>query len=151
MKDEHRPRLRRFTLQAIFDSKTFEEQVPRQPQWMKDGARVSYLDRAPGTERATVWTIDSATGRRDMVLDPDTLRVEPAEEPLPIHAYQWSPDERRLLFPGVAPARFKPCGNLFVYDIACRTLRPLTQTEEPQYHAKFSPDGNWVGFVRSDN
>ena len=144
-------RPRRFTLKAIFDSKTFEEKTLRQPQWMKDGVRVSYLDNAPGTERATVWTIDSTTGERKVLLDPAGLRVEGAEEPRPIHAYQWSPDEQRLLFPENAPARFKPCGNLFLYDLADGAFRALTQTDEPQYHAKFSPDGQSVGVVRSNN
>ena len=141
----------RLTLEAIFDSKTFDEKTLGQPQWMKDNRRLSYLDDWPDTEQKTVWIYDSDSRERKPLFDPNTLQIEGAEKPQPVHAYQWSPDERMLLFPGEAPARFKPCGNLFLYDLDNKTFRQLTNTDLPQRNAKFSPDGQWIGVVRGDN
>jgi dipeptidyl-peptidase-4 len=145
------PRPRRLTLKAIFDSKTLDEKTLRQPQWMKDNRRLSYLDDWPGTETPTVWVYDSETRERRPLFDPETLRVEGMEKPLPVHSYRWSPDERSLLFTSEPPARFKPCGDLFLYEPESGAFRRLTATDLPQRNAKFSPDGRWIGLVRADN
>jgi dipeptidyl-peptidase-4 len=140
-----------FTLEAIFDSKTFDEKTLRQPLWMKDNRRLSYLDEWPGSEAVTVWTYDSATRTRTPVFDPTSLVLEGSGEPFKVVSYHWSPDEMHLLFTEKPPAQFKPIGNLFLYDLPGNKLRKLTNTDLPQRNAKFSPDGSTVGVVRADN
>ncbi|MCC6729756.1 MAG: DPP IV N-terminal domain-containing protein [Chthonomonadales bacterium] len=142
---------RRLTLEAIFDSEELSERSIEQPRWMTDETRLSYLDRAPAGGRKTVWIYDSVTRERQPVLDPDVLVVEGRSDPLPVHAYQWSPDERLLLLTQVAPARFKPCGDLFVYEVDQRRLHRLTATDRPQRFPRFSPDGRRIGLVRDDD
>lgn len=141
----------RFTLKAIFDSETFEEKTLKHPRWMQDNRRLSYLEKAPDSKLTTVWILDSETGERSPLIDPDTLRVLGLPDPLPVLAYAWSPDEMKLLLPERALSRFSPDGNLFLYDVVASALERLTDTTEPQRNAKFSPDGKLVGFVRGDN
>ncbi len=141
-------------MKAIFDSDTFEEKSLVQPLWMKDNQRLSFLDKAHESERKTVWILETDTGLREQFIDPDSLNLPGAPgmgDSLPIHAYAWSPDETKLLLPELAPTRFSPSGNLFLYDAAERSVERLTDTREPQRNAKFSPDGKLLGFVRSDN
>jgi dipeptidyl-peptidase-4 len=145
------PRPRRFTLRDIFDSDTLEEKTLKHPCWMKDSRRLSYLDSFPGSKLQTIWILDTECGERRTLFDPTALRVEGMPDPLPIHAFTWSPNETTLLLCERAPARFSPCGNLFLVDVASGTVERLTDTELDQRHAKFSPDGSQVGFVRGDN
>lgn len=142
---------RRFTLRDIFDSDALEEKTLQHPRWMKDGRRLSYLDSFPGSKLNTIWILDTETGERRTVLDPTALRVEGMPDPLPIHSFAWSPDETKLLTPERAPARFSPSGDLFLIDASSGTAERLTDTDEPQRNAKFSPDGTKIGFVRGDN
>lgn len=145
------PSPRRFTLNEIFNTETFREQPLSQPHWMKDGRRLSYLDRAPASERQAVWLYDLATRTRKPLFNPETLRLPDREETQAVHTIQWSPDERFLLLPERAPARFQPCGNLYLYAVETGAFRAITDTEELQRNAKFSPDGRLLGLVRGDN
>jgi dipeptidyl-peptidase-4 len=142
---------KRFTLEAIFDSKVFDEKTLRQPLWMKDNRRLSFLDQWPGSEAVTVWVYDCAARTRTPIVDPTSLVLEGSEEPFKVVSYQWSPDETQLLFTEKAPAHFTPTGNLFLYDLTDNNLRKLTDTDLPQRNAKFSPVGSTVGVVRGDN
>lgn len=139
------------TLEAIFDGKTLEEKTLKQPHWMNDGRRLALLDTFPETDKQTVWIWDTDSGERAPLFDPAVCRVDGADEPQTIHSFRWSPDERLLLFTQEAPARFKPFGNLFLYEVDSGVFRRLTNTGQSQRSAFFSHDSRWVGVVRSDD
>jgi len=145
------PRPPRLTLKALFDSPELEEKTLRHPHWMKDGRRLSYLDKAPDSSADTIWIVDTETGSHAPLFDPASLRVDDHSDPIPVHAFSWSPGETKLLLPERAPARFSPQGNLFLYDVPAGRMARLTNTDRPQRSAKFSPDGTLVGFVRDDD
>jgi dipeptidyl-peptidase-4 len=42
-------------------------------------------------------------------------------------------------------------GDLWLYDIRAGALKRLTNSKEEELEADFSPDGNWVSFVRGNN
>lgn len=66
--------------------------------------------------------------------------------------YEFSADERRMLITTNPQAiyRHSATADFWVYDVAARTLRKLTQ-EGREQEAAFSPDGTKVGFVRGNN
>jgi dipeptidyl-peptidase-4 len=143
----------RLTLDAIFASKALDDRTLRAPQWLADSRRFVYLDRFPGSKLTTIWLYDCHTRRSDPLLDPRRLRYrkDGKLKTLPIHACTLSKDEQLLLLTSEPPARFKPCGDIFVYSLGESRLRRLTETDRPQYHPAFSPDGTRVGFVRDND
>ncbi len=146
-------RPRRLTLDAIFRTKALDDKVLRAPKWMADNRRLAYLDEYPGSKLSTIWTYDSKTRLRTPLLDPRSLVYRKAgkRKRLGIHTITLSKNERYLLLTAEAPARFKPCGDLFVYDLEGASLRRLTRSGKPQFHPAFSPDGTMAGFVRDND
>ena len=69
-----------------------------------------------------------------------------------IDGYTLSPDESRILIQTQTKAIYRRSFTAvyYLYDIANKTLEPLSEGG-PQQVAKFSPDGNVVGFVRDGN
>ncbi|HZO88422.1 MAG TPA: S9 family peptidase [Chthonomonadaceae bacterium] len=159
------------TLEAVFQEKIFEATPLRQPHWMRDGRRFSYLDRAPDSEVETIWMYDIATGERTVVVAPEKLRLPKAERPaqsaapeeddtgeargeeaLRIHGYQWSPDETRILFARPPHRTSAPADQaLYVYTLAARTLERVAHAETSLRNAKWSPDGRRLGYLRGDD
>src|SRR5205814_349933 len=108
---------KRLTLEAITQEKIFEAETLREPHWMKDSKRFSYIDKAPGSEISTIWLYDIESGNRTELMDAKSLEIKPdpkvqvkAVAPaddseddadsdtaskvsaLKIIGYQWSPD-----------------------------------------------------------
>ena len=142
---------RKLPLERIFGSKVLDDAVLSSPRWMADNRRLAYLDRYPGARRNTVWAYDAETGERRPMLDPRRLRRAKADKPLTVHAIHLSHNERHLLLTGRAPARFAPCGDLWLYDFETGRLRRLTQWDGEQYHPRFSPDDRLLAFVRDND
>jgi dipeptidyl-peptidase-4 len=163
------------TLEAIFQDKVFDVTQLRDPHWMRDGRRFSYLDHAPDSEVTTVWMYDVATGERKVVVDAAKLKLPRSERPaappdaaddeddddagdgsgeaLVIHGYQWSPDETHLLFARLPRRRSRVAGEeaLTIYTLATGQLRRVTPSGPPLRSAKWSPDGGKLGYVRDDD
>src|SRR5579871_2702463 len=158
----------RLTLEAIYTDKIFETAQLRQPQWLQDSNRFSYIDTFPDTEINTIWIYDIRSGERTPVIAAETLQL-PAPEPkpesngsapetpaspefIPIPGYQWSPDETRMLLAHL-PHRRASHGDkaLYVYTLATGELHKIADSEHEHRNAKWSPDGRTVGYVRQDD
>lgn len=165
------------TLEAIYKDKVFEVTTLRQPAWMKDSRRFSYLDVAPESAIVTVWTYDVETGSRTPVVPPAALHLTPEDLPkkpelvspdaesdeeapegkkkpdvLTLHGYQWSPDESQLLF-ARTPHRRSAQGDsmLFVYTLGDQSVRRVSKGEVEHRNVKWSPDGKRLGYVRDND
>src|ERR1700683_5680432 len=121
-------------------------------EWAPDGKRFSYLDRQ-GSEMQ-LWTMDSATGERKVLVNADTLKsVMQPEKAKPSQAtglgrvqadnYLWSPDGNSLLFIG--------SNSLVLLDLKTMAPKTLLGSEEEIEDPKFSPDSHWISFSRSAN
>ena len=105
------------TLKDVFEDKIFEVNALREPKWLKDNKRFSYLDKAPDSEVLTVWIYDVETGQRTPLIKPEHLKLpsqahsgsrtqnvafteggELEAETLAIKNYEWSPNENEILF-----------------------------------------------------
>ena len=146
-----RPRRQHLTVNRIFSSSDFDERLPQRMRWLADGRRLSYVDRYPQSTLDTVWVLDTATGGREPVYDPQCLRLATEDDAVRLHYADWSPCERYLLMTSEAPARFRPHGDLYVYDTRTSTLVRLTQSSSPQHHPAFRPTGGMVGLVRNND
>jgi dipeptidyl-peptidase 4 len=153
----------RLTLQAIYTDKIFETVQLRQPQWLQDSNRFSYIASFPETEVSTIWLYDIRSGTPIPIIPAVTLQL-PTPEPksegtppvkpsfIPIPGYQWSPDETHLLLAHL-PHRRASQGDkmLYVYTLADGELRKVAESEHELRNAKWSPDGKAIGYVRQDN
>src|SRR5689334_5520941 len=69
------------TLDALFKEKIFETTRLRDPHWMQDGQRFSYLAPAPDSEAVTVWMYETATGERKPIVDIAKLKLPKEDLP----------------------------------------------------------------------
>lgn len=138
------------TLEAIFNDKLFEAKQLRQPHWLKDGRRFSFVDAAGDKEALTLWIFDVESQSRLPLLDVEMLKAD--GEPLVIHGYQWSPDETQILF-AREPRAHDPEGDkaLYIFTFATGKLRCIQRTDQEYRNVKWSPDGRRLGYVRGDD
>ncbi len=140
----------KWNLEEIFSSTTFSEKSLSGVQWVDGGKKMSYLDTVSSIQ--SVYTLDFSDGDRELVLDGRLLKANDSAEVFRIGTYFWSPDEQSILVTGTIPARrTKTGGNFGVFDLETKTFRLLTNTTEPQSIIQYSPDGGYIGFVRSNN
>src|SRR5580658_877396 len=97
------------TVDRLFRAPSLGGRQTQGIEWAPDGKRFSYLDRQ-GSE-LQLWTMDSATGERKVLVNADTLKsVMQPEKAKTSQAtglgrvqadnYLWSPDGNSLLFIG---------------------------------------------------
>ncbi len=144
------------TLERLYSQPSLSGRLTQGIEWCPDSKRFSYLERkGMGKDAVTeLWTMDTATGERKMLVDAATLKAvtQPEKEKttqatglgrVQADNYQWSPGGDSLLFIG--------SNSLVLLDLKTMTPKPLlsgnTEIEDP----KFSPDGKWVSFVRDSN
>ena len=140
----------------IFASSTY--QVPRfgPARWLADGRAYTTVEQS--AERKDAWDIvryDAATGTRSVVIPGTKLIPAGSRTPLDIDDYAWSTDaERLLLFTNTKKVwRDNTRGDYWVLDVKAGTLKKLggDAAESSLMFAKFSPDGMWVAYVRSND
>lgn len=115
--------------------------------WMPEGSSFSYV------AREGLVAEDAVTGERRVLVNRAAL-VPPGEsEPIAIEDYAWSPDGGKLLIYTNSQRvwRQNTKGTYYVYDMAARTLTPLSRRPGWQQFAKWSPTGDRIGFVREND
>ena len=161
-----------FTLKDVFEDKVFEVNELREPKWLKDSKRFSYLDKAPNSDVVTLWVYDIDTGQRTPLILPENLTLPSTTgtnskaqtvafneagnletTTLVIKNYQWSPDESEVLFAQAQQHRSFGQGDrqVYLYNFADSRLRLVSNEDKPHLNTKYSPDGKLVGYVKGDN
>jgi dipeptidyl-peptidase-4 len=117
--------------------------------WLADGTILLYDTRAAKGER-TLETMDAGAGRRRSVVDaPKAVAAmnELLEPDEPLEELGW-------------PDSFDPLGGWVVYensgDVVALSLRtsevvPVAVTDADEKSPRFSPDGQWIAFVRDND
>ncbi|MEM9209093.1 MAG: DPP IV N-terminal domain-containing protein [Pseudomonadota bacterium] len=159
------------TLEAIFTDEAYEAERPGQIKWLEDGSGYTMLETIAGYDEDSpdldedgeelepekdIVLYDPATGDRSVLVSAETLVPEDADRSLTIDNYAWSDDRSKLLIYTNSQRvwRAKSRGDYWVLDLESGDLRQLGGAgAEPSslQFAKFSPDGNRVGYVRSAN
>ncbi|HEU4509322.1 MAG TPA: S9 family peptidase [Pyrinomonadaceae bacterium] len=142
------------TVDSIFTYRT----RPLGPvQWQADGS--GYLALEPSqTKRGSVDIVryDVNTGERSIKVAAEKLIPTGAQSPLEVEEFSMTADgQKMLIFTNTARVwRSNTRGDYWVLDLKANTLRKLGGTDaKPStlMFAKFSPDGNRVGYVRENN
>src|SRR5688572_17683072 len=136
------------SLDRIFASTDFRLESYPSVQWMRDGERFTYVN-----DDGDLVVVQAASGTTQVLVDQDALLPAGAAEAIEIEDYQWSQDERKLLVYTNTQRvwRSNTKGQYYVWDVAGRTLTPVSSRPGWQQFAKFSPDGTRVGFVRDND
>ena len=141
------------TIEAIFAEGGITGRAPEGVKWSPDGSKLSYLQREDGGERATLYSIDLATGKSGVLVSGEKLaslappassikdeRQKEAVQRYSVAAYHWSPDSAHLLFDSL--------GQLWYYTLANGTAVQVTSSADAAVDPKFSPNGDRLAFVR---
>jgi len=143
---------KQLTVHDIYGTALFLGKSLRGIHWMKSGDRFSFLKADTTTKLTNIWLYDARSGNEKMIVDAKNLLLKDGKKPFRIINYDWSPSEQQILFTETLPARgLKSGGNFYLYDLRTKEFRQLTNTKEPQSIIQFSPDGNYISFVRSNN
>ncbi len=147
------------TIERIFSSPSLSGVPMRSVMFSPDGTRVTFLQgKSTDKDQYDLWQYHIASGSKQMLVDSQVLM--PGGEQLSdeekarrerqriaafkgIVEYKWSPDNAQLLFP--------LNGNLFVYHLLTKAVKQLTDSDEFDTDARFSPKGNYVSFIREHN
>jgi dipeptidyl-peptidase-4 len=144
--------VRELTLRDIFSSNKFRGKSLGEIHWMNDGKRFSYLDFDTVSKSRSIWLYSVKTKSRLLFLNGSELREEASDSGFSISNYIWSPNEDKILFTGIVPARtLESGGNFYLYDLASKKFSQITNSNEEQKNVAFSPDGKMIGFVRANN
>jgi dipeptidyl-peptidase-4 len=126
-------------------------------QWQTDGSGYLALEPSP-TKKSFLDIVryDVNTGDRAVKVSAEKLTPTGATEPLGVEEFALSADEQKLLiFTNSARVwRSNTRGDYWVLDLKTNTLTKLGGSEaKPSslMFAKFSPDGQRVGYVRENN
>ncbi len=143
------------TVERIYTAPSLSGSLTEGIEWEPDGKRISYLDHTPETE---MWTMDAATGQRKVLVNADVLNqvTQPQATKavqstglgrVQAETYFWSPKNDALLFSGAS--------SLVLLNLKTMEAKPLVNPSDDAGHEiadpKFSPDGQWVSFVRDSN
>ena len=141
-------------LRRIFQTRDYAAQAFGPAVWLDGGSAYVVVETADKTS-ALAADHDTATGRRDVLVDSAMLTPPGPGTPLAIEGYEFSRDRKSvLIFTSTKKVwRRNTRGDYWVLNRETRTLRKIGQDapESSLMFAKFSPDGLSVAYVRDRN
>jgi dipeptidyl-peptidase 4 len=160
----------RLTLDSLFEAKEFDAESIPPWVWSKQGPTYYSLQPAESDEDQDgesqkdegrdgkgrdVVSHNLMTGERSVVVAAEQLVPEGEKKPLVVKAFEFSPDETKLLIYTNSQRvwRYETRGDYWLLDLESGSLRQLGGDAEPStlMFAKFSPDGRRVAYVRDHN
>jgi len=146
----------RLTLERIFDSREFAPARFGPARWMKDGQSYTTVEDSAAVKGGKDIVLYAAETGKSEVLIPASRLVPPGETaPLQIDNYEWSADGKLLLiFTNTQRVwRQNTRGDYWVLSLSDGRLKKLGAGLDAQslMFAKFSPQGDRVGYVSKSN
>jgi len=126
-------------------------------QWQNDGSGYLALEPSPTKKNfLDIVRYDVATGDRTIKVSAEKLTPAGAAEPLTVEEFSMTGDEQKILIftESARVWRSNTRGDFWVLDLKANTLKKLGGPDaKPSslMFAKFSPDGQRVGYVRENN
>ena len=144
-------------LHRMYASPDFEVKYFGPARWLDDGSAYTTVEPSAAVKDARdIVRVDTATGKREVLVSASQLIPSNEKSPLAIENYAWPKDKSKLLVftNSVQVWRRNTRGDYWVLDLTAKTLRKLGGPDAPPsslMFAKFSPDGSQVAYVRANN
>ncbi len=139
------------TVENIYSDPDLSSKSLTEVKWFDKGSKISWLKFEPAGKTYSVFQFDIIQGKESVLVSGNDVKLNSGELPT-IRNYNWSPDEKLILFTGLLHARtVKSGGPLFIYSIDQKKIIREIESEELQENAQFSPDSKNLGFVRGNN
>lgn len=142
----------RLTLEDIHASPLFYGQRFQGGRWTREGPVVTYIESENGLTHLMSYNLE--TDRQEYLIEGEDLKADDVDRIIQIEDYLYDEnDEKVLLFTDTEKVwRYNTKGFYYIYNLSDGTLTPLSEREKGfQMFAKFSPDGQYVAFVRDRN
>lgn len=140
------------TLEDIHASGTFVPQRFQGGSWAEEGPVITFVEEDASTDATHLYSRNLETQVRERLIDGNDLYAADVDRLIRIEGYQYSPDRSKVLIYTDSERvwRYNTKGYYYVYDRNTERLKPLARRDDGfQMFAKFSPDGQQVGFVRN--
>jgi Tol biopolymer transport system component len=121
------------------------------PQFSGDGKKICWSEiLRPGGRLGGQWAIKLgdflAENGEPVVKNIQTITPGSFEF---YETHGFSPDGQKLIFSGVPPGKYYFDMEIYTYDISNQQLTRLTEDEEWDEHAHYSPDSQWIIWISS--
>ena len=126
---------------------TFSPESIQNFRWMQDGQFYS------ATKGRQIIQYDILDGSETILFDGGTFVSTAYPNGIDVQGYEFSADEQLILIKTDVEQLWRRSTkeNYFVYTIADKSLKQLTETEGKQQYAQLSPKGDKAAFVRDNN
>jgi dipeptidyl-peptidase-4 len=146
----------RLSVDRIYGSRDFRSERFGPVRWLGDGTSYTTLEQSEDGSGRDIVRYDTETASRSVFVSAEELIPARDTVPLAIQNYSWSDGfERLLIFTNSKRVwRTNTRGDYWVLDRASGHLQQLGGGEAPEsslMFAKFSPDGDRVGYVVKNN
>lgn len=124
--------------------------------WLNNGESYAKLEPSETIKGARdLVSYQVETNRREILIPAEKLLPKGATEPLSLEGYDWTPDGQKVLIYTNSEKVWRQYtrGDYWVLDMASGKLTRMGGDAPPStlMFAKFSPDGNRVGYVREND
>jgi dipeptidyl-peptidase-4 len=144
------------TVEQIFGKHEFDSREYGPVVWNRDGQSYTLQEPSKTVVGAKdIVKVAAVSGVRTVLVSARMLIPPRTKTSLSVQDYEWSKDNRRiLLFTNAAKVwRDRTRGDYWVLDVQTGKLAKMGGNMKPStlMFAKFSPDGNHVGYVHDNN
>jgi dipeptidyl-peptidase-4 len=144
------------TVDRLYRSRDFQSGFFGPARWLSDGSAYTTVERSQAIAGSReIVRYETKTGQREVLVPAQKLIPPGAEKPLAIEDYHWSPDGKKLmLFTNSRRVwRQNTRGDFWVIDLQTWKMKKLggEGVESLLMFAKFSPQGDRVGYVKENN
>jgi Tol biopolymer transport system component len=121
------------------------------PQFSPAGKKMVWSEIIkPGGKLGGQWAIKLG----DFVIENGEPQVTNIQTLFPGHfefyeTHGFSPDDRRMIFSAIPPGKYYFDMEIYTYDLSTQKLTRLTENDEWDEHAHYSPDGKWIVWISS--
>ncbi|MBK0404200.1 S9 family peptidase [Adhaeribacter sp. BT258] len=143
----------KITVEDIWAKPTFAAKSVHGVNWMKDGRYYSSQLADNANKVTDIVKVDVTTGQPvSTIIEGEGLRVEGSQEPIAYDGYEFSADEKKVLFSTQTEPIYRRSSKAeyYVYDLDSKKLVKLSNGGKQSY-ATYSPDGKQVAFARDNN
>ena len=143
------------SLEDLYKNNSYPTRYYRSVRWLEDSRYYTTLETNRERGCSEIIRYHAKSGERVILVGADQLVPLDGTLPLELADYQWSADNSKLLlFTNTRRVwRYHTRGDYWVLDLSSGRLKQLGTSLKPSslMFAKFSPDGQRVGYVSEHN